>query len=252
MKTVQERLKEYGKQCQPALDEDRVKEAVWRGQAAFFEEAEKCQASYFDFFWQQAGYIRKRWWGLQLLALTLLWCWVRNVSEKRGIQGAMGVMAAVFAILLIPELWKNRAANAMEVEGSTYYSLWQIYAARMLAFGVVDIGLLSVFMVVVSVTTSIQAKEMVIYFFLPFTVACCILFRTLGSGMAATQMGTMSLALFWMGVWLFVVTNEQIYLKVSIPAWGAMLLLAAAYLVFAVKKAVTTCENFVEVEIGWN
>ena len=68
MKTVQERLKEYGKQCQPALDEDRVKEAVWRGQAAFFEEAEKCQASYFDFFWQQAGYIRKRWWGLQLLA----------------------------------------------------------------------------------------------------------------------------------------------------------------------------------------
>ena len=55
MKTVQERLKEYGKQCQPALDEDRVKEAVWRGQAAFFEEAEKCQASYFDFFWQQAG-----------------------------------------------------------------------------------------------------------------------------------------------------------------------------------------------------
>ena len=140
----------------------------------------------------------------------------------------------------------------MEVEGSTYYSLWQIYAARMLAFGVVDIGLLSVFTVVVSVTTSIQAKEMVIYFFLPFTVACCILFRTLGSGMAATQMGTMSLALFWMGVWLFVVTNEQIYLKVSIPAWGAMLLLAAAYLVFAVKKAVTTCENFVEVEIGWN
>lgn len=79
----------------------------------------------------------------------------------------MGVMAAVFAILLIPELWKNRAANAMEVESSTYYSLRQIYAARMLAFGVVDIGLLSVFTVVVSVTTSIQAKEMVIYFFLP-------------------------------------------------------------------------------------
>ena len=249
MKRVQERLKEYGKQYPLMPEEIRVKEVIWRGQAAFFEEAEKFPASYLDFFWQQAGYIRKRWWGLQFLALLLLWCWVCNVSGKREIQGTMGIMAAVFAILLIPELWKNRAANAMEIEGSAYYSLRQIYAARMLAFGVVDIGLLSAFTVAVSVTASVQAKEMVVYFFLPFTGACCILFRALCSRMVTTQIGTMSLALLWTAVWLFVVSNEQIYQKVSIPVWSAALLLAALYLGYAVKKAITMCENFAEVGI---
>lgn len=249
MKTVQERLKEYGKQYPAIPDEARVKEAIRRSRAAFFKEAEKFPASYLDFFWQQAGYIRKRWWGVQFLILTLLWGYIRNFSGKKEFQSVMGIMAAVFAILLIPELWKNRTANAMEVEGSTYYSLRQIYAARMLAFGLVDIGLLTLFTVAVSVTTSLQAKEMVIYFFLPFTVACSILFRTLCSGTVATQMGTLLLSLFWMVAWLFVVTNEGIYRRVSVPVWLAVFLLAVLYLIYAVRLAVTKCENFAEVGI---
>ena len=45
----------------------------------------------------------------------------------------------LFAILIIPELWKNRANCCMEVEGSTYYALRQIYSARILLFGLADI-----------------------------------------------------------------------------------------------------------------
>ncbi|MDM8211473.1 RNA polymerase sigma factor [Mediterraneibacter glycyrrhizinilyticus] len=45
----------------------------------------------------------------------------------------------LFAILIIPELWKNRANCCMEIEGSTYYALRQIYSARILLFGLADI-----------------------------------------------------------------------------------------------------------------
>ena len=236
MKRVQERLKEYGKQYPLMPEEIRVKEVIWRGQAAFFEETEKFPASYLDFFWQQAGYIRKRWWGLQFLALLLLWCWVCNVSGKREIQGTMGIMAAVFAILLIPELWKNRAANAMEIEGSAYYSLRQIYAARMLLFAFVDGLLLASFTGILSLTSSVDMMEIVIHFFLPMIVTCCICFRTFGSRYAASEYTACFFVMLWSAVWFFIVLNDRVYGAVSRPVWIGVLSAAVLYLTYAVRR----------------
>ena len=249
MKTVQERLREYGKQCPVMANEARLKATVWRSREVFFEEAEKFPASYLDFFCQQAGYIRKRWWVLQLLVLTVLWGCTCSFSGRTNLQSVMGVMAAVFAVLLIPELWKSKAARAMEVEGSTYYSLRQIYAARMLAFGIVDVGLLSVFTVAISATASIQGKEIVIYFFLPFTVACGILFSTLCSRYVVSQAGAVCASLLWMAVWTLVVTSEQIYKRISVSVWAVLFLAAVLYLIYAVKRTLTTCESYWEVDI---
>lgn len=247
MKDVRERLKEYGKSCPVMPDEGRVRDAAWRSRKVFFEEAEKYPASYVDFFCGQVGYIRKRWWVFQILALMVLWWCIRNLSRRTDLQCVMGVMAAVFAIMLIPELWKSKAAGAMEVEGSTFYSLRQIYAVRMLAFGLVDVGFLSVFTVIASATTSIQGKEIIIYFFLPFTVTCSILFRTLCSRFMMSQTGAVVSSLLWITVWLFTVTNEQIYQSISVPVWMVLLLAAVLYLCYAVKRTLVVCESIWEV-----
>ena len=246
MKTLQERLKEYGRQCLAAPDETKLQEMVWCAQDAFWKEAEKYPASSFEFFCRQAGYVRKRWWGLQFLVLTLLWGSIHSFSGERTLQKMMGIAAALFAILIIPELWKNKESNAMEVESSTFYSLRQIYAVRMLAFGLVDTGLLRVITVAVSMTTSLRAKEMIVYFFLPFTVTCCIMFRALYSR-TITQIGAVFLPLFWMAIWLYAVMNERVYQRISNPVWGCALLLTMLYLVYAVKKALAVCENFAKV-----
>lgn len=248
MKT-EERLREYGRQCPVMADEARLKTTVWQSREAFFKEAEKIPPSYFDFFCQQTGYIRKRWWVMQLLALTVLWYCICNFSRRADLQRVMGVMAAVFAILLIPELWKSKTTGAMEVEGSTYYSLRQIYAARMLAFGIVDVGLLSIFMVITSATTPIQGKEIVLYFFLPFTVACGILFRVLCSRFIASQVGAVFSSLLWTAVWLLVVLNGQIYEKISGSVWAMLFAAAVCYLGYEVKRTLTTCESFWEVDL---
>lgn len=247
MKNVQERLREYGKSSQVMPDEGKVRDVAWRSCEVFFEEAEKYPASYADFFCGQVEYIRKRWWILQILALTVLWWCIRNLSKRTDLQCVMGVMAAVFAIMLIPELWKSKAAGVMEVEGSTFYSLRQIYAVRMLAFGLVDVGFLSVFTVIASATTPVQGKEIIIYFFLPFTVTCSILFRTLCSRSMMSQTGAVVSSLLWITVWLFTVTNEQIYQSISVPVWMVLLLAAALYLCYAVKRTLVVCETIWEV-----
>ncbi len=251
MKTVKERLVKYGETF-PAAEEEKIKMAVEISKSAFWEEADKLPASYFDFLYQQVGYIRKRWWGLQFLALTLLWWCIYNSYVQTGMQGIAGITAGLFGILLIPELWKNKACQAMEIEGSTYYSLRQIYAARMLAFGVVDIGLLTVFVTITSVTTSMRAEEMIIYFFLPFTVTCGILFGTLCSRYQASETWAFLLALFWIMIWVMVVLNGQIYARISVLTWITLLVLAVLYLVYGIRKTLVLCESFWEEIREWS
>ena len=78
----------------------------------------------------------------------------------------MGILAPSFVILILPELWKNRSNGAMEVEGATFFSIKNIYAARMLLFGMVDVCLLSVFLITSTfvVTDCIYGYLNTIYF----------------------------------------------------------------------------------------
>ncbi|MCM1127012.1 MAG: hypothetical protein NC429_11130 [Lachnospiraceae bacterium] len=251
MGTVKGRLEEYAATF-PMAEEEKIKMTVERSRAVFWEEAGKLPISYQDFLYQQVGYIRKRWWGLQFLALTLLWGCIYRFSAGTNILNMTGIVAGLFGVLLIPELWKNRSCRAMEVEGSTYYSLRQIYAARMLAFGVVDIGLLSVFTLVTSVTTSMRAEEMIIYFFLPFTVTCGILFGTLCSRYPASEAWAFLLALFWIMIWVLIVLNRQLYLKISDSVWMALLGLAVCYLGYGIRRTLVRCESFWEGSREWS
>lgn len=252
IKTVRDRLTEYGSKLPVETEEEKIRITVERSRAAFWEETEKFPISYFDFMYQQAGYIRKRWWGLQFLVLTVLWWCIYYSYVPTSIQSMTGIMAGVFGILLIPELWKNKACQAMEIEGSTYYSLRQIYAARMFAFGVVDAGLLSVFVAVTSATTSMGAKEMLIYFFLPFTVTCGILFGTLCSRYPGSEAGAILTALFWIMVWVLIVLNEHVYREISDSVWIGLLVLAVLYLIYGIRRTLVSCESFWEENREWN
>lgn len=57
----------------------------------------------------------------------------------------MGAAAPLFALLILPELWKNQSSHTLEIECTTCYSLRQIYGARIFLFALVDITLLSIF-----------------------------------------------------------------------------------------------------------
>ena len=94
----------------------------------------------------------------------------------------MGVAGALFVILLIPELWKNRNCNSMEIEAAAYYSLRQIYAARLLLFGMTDVFLLTVFCLVSSFSLQIAMAELLTQFLFPMVVAACICFGILYGG----------------------------------------------------------------------
>lgn len=245
MKALDKRLRAYGRSSMPKPDESKIKDTVVSARKSFYEEAEQVHVSYFDFIYDQTCYIRKRWWGLQFMLLLFTGMFVHG-ADSRVAQRLLGIAAPLFVIMAIPELWKNRSSDSMEIEGAAYFSIRQIYAARMLIFGVVDGLLLGIFTAVLSLTVRVMIGEILIQFFLPMIVTCCICFRTLCSRYIVSEYTACFLSLLWIAVWIQVILNERIYQAVSLPIWRVIFGIAVLYLTYTVKRVVRECGSGLE------
>lgn len=243
-RALERKLRSYG--GFPAVfevPEAQLIKAVHASQQAFYEGEYGGVLTRTEFLFWQISYIKKRWWLLQALVLAALWGILYASGSGYYIQRGMGVLAPVFAVLLIPELWKNRTSDSMEIEGASYFNLQQIYAARMFAFGMVDVILLSVFCAAAVMTCRLPLDSMLVHFFLPLTVAASICYRTLCSRWCCSGYFAVILCLFWIAVWTLIVLDGNLYDKLSRPVWYAVLLAAAAYLFCAVSRAWKSCQT---------
>ncbi len=240
-----EALADYQNEC-------KIKEAVQRSKKAFCESETEHFLSYPEFIYQQGRYIHKRWWVLQGLILAALW-WILQITESNiYIQRSMGIIASLFVILIVPEFWKNRSSASAEIECTAYYSLRQVYAARMIIFAAVDLLLLSSFFAAVSVTGRLTVGEILIQFFIPFNVTCCICFRTLCSTRLGSEYMALLFCMVWVAIWVLILLDENIYAAVSVPIWGGLLAASILYLGYSIRKMQKCCEIIWEVNPSWN
>ncbi|MCM1174131.1 MAG: hypothetical protein NC341_03665 [Blautia sp.] len=246
MNALDRRLRAYGKSSMPKPDESKIKDTVVSARKNFYQSVEQTEVSYFDFIYDQTRYIRKKWWILQFFLLLSAGCLIRGTEDVRLLQRLLGTTAPLFVILVIPELWKNRSSGSMEIEAAARFSLRQIYAARLLVFAVVDGMFLGIFAAALSLTSGVMIGEIVIQFFLPVIVTCCICFRTLCSRYADSEYTACFLSLLWAAVWVQVVLNESVYEAVSVPAWAGICGIAVLYLTYIVKRVMRECENGLE------
>lgn len=226
--------KQLGAKNKIKYKEEKLQETIRRSKIAFSENEATDYSSYAEFLYQQSKYIQKRWWVLQGLILLFLWILLQVTESNRYIQRGMGVAASLFAILILPELWKNRNSKALEIESVSFYSLRQIYSARILAFAFVDCLLLGLFALPVLMTGKLPAVELMIQFFLPFIVSCCICFRVLLSNRFGSEVFALFLCVLWCAVWLQIILNEKIYGWISLPAWFCITGVAIFYLGYCV------------------
>lgn len=216
--------------------EQQIARTLAASKAAFYEEEKARLISRTEFFLRQLSYIRKKWWVLQFLLLVLLWGILKNTDGGIYVQRCMGALAPVFVSLVMPELWKNREYHSEEIEGASYFNLQQVYAARMFAFGMVDLVLLGGFGTAALLSGRTTAEEMTVHFFLPMAVAGCICFRTLCSRFGGSMYFALALCLIWESVWLLLVVDGDVYEMVSGPAWLVIFFCCIWYLIYAVRK----------------
>ena len=93
----------------------------------------------------------------------------------------------------------------------------------MILFAFVDLVLLSLFFTAASYIDRVEIWELVIQYFVPFNVACCICFHMLYSKRADSQIVALLLCIVWTVIWIQIALNEAIYEVISAPVWIALL-----------------------------
>lgn len=244
---LEERLMKYKKWTRMEPGEEKLQETIRRSKEAFWTSEQEGMLSYCEFLWAQFRLIRKRWWILQLLLLLLLGATLVSAYEESYMGRGMGVLASVFVILIIPELWKNRSCHCMEVEEASYYSLRQIYSARMVLFGIVDVFLLTVFCGTMTIGRHIEFTRLLVQFFLPMLVTACICFGTLCSKHIMDETAAIILCILWSAAWLVITLNENIYQMVTLPIWLTCIGIAFGFLCITVYRTLSNCDNYWEV-----
>ena len=170
MEPFEKKIQKYTETVQEKfVRESAVLETIRGSENAFIKQEDRL-LTYAEFLYQQARYIGKRWWILQGLVLASL---LFLLNDAGGIyaQRTLGAGASLFAVLVIPELWKNRRTSAMEIEGTSFYSLRQIYSARILLLGMADLLLLTLFYAAAAWTAQLSLGTFIINFVVPFNIS---------------------------------------------------------------------------------
>lgn len=251
--TLEERLRAYSDLQEPfQIEEESIQQTILASKNAWYQGEQESHLSGLDFLFQQAGFIRKRYWLFQAIVLLFLWWFLFMNGSTAYAQRSMGIMAPVFVILLFPELWKNQNNASMEIEAASCFSIRRIYAARMLLFAIVDILMLSLFFLTAAFTLKLTIGSVIVQFFLPMDVTCCICFGSLCSNKADSGYLAFIMSLIWIAVWTLIVMQESVYRLITAPVWGAMILLSIIYLIYSIHRVWKNCGRYWEVNLSWN
>ncbi|MDC7292697.1 hypothetical protein NXH67_04110 [Butyrivibrio sp. DSM 10294] len=206
-----------------------AKDAYWD------EESSRC-ISWMEFMYQQLFYIRKTWWLIQFGVLFAIWILLKVSGSGPYSERCMGILAPIFIILVLPELWKNVSNRSIEIEGASYYSFQKIMAARMIVFGLVDLMMLTIFVIVSVSSTEVPMTDLIVQFLLPMLITSCICFRAFSGRLLRGIVPSITVSLLWMAIWLFIVLREDVFTRVSGFAWGLLLVISVSYLCYCIYR----------------
>lgn len=247
MMQYKKKIKAYRKMIDDNyVRESAIQEVITRCESVVAERRES-RISYFEFVYEQSRYIEKKWWVLQGVVLLFIWYLLWDNGVEESMERMIGNLAAVFAILIIPEIWKNRRYSSIAVEKASYYSLRDICVARTLLFAIVDTVMVTVFFVGALYTVQIAAYRLAVDFLIPFLVSCCICFRMLCNRSKGLEYVSAVLCVVWNVIWMTVVANEAVYDRVAEPVWIGIILLSFGYLILCIKKSLLNCETVWEI-----
>ena len=233
------------------INEERMMETIAVSKSAFLSGEAEQMVSPGEFLFLQSKLIQRRWWFLQGLLLTFVCLFLCHMETDYLIRRALGLAGPLFVILVLPELWKNRNFDAMEVECTTYYTIRSIYVARLTLFAGVDLLLLSSFFAAASAIAKITLWEMLIQFVLPFNVTCCICFRMLYAKRIRSEALAMLLCILWTGIWAILIMSNSVYSVISVPMWIAALAASALGMCYALCQGKEKWQQTLEVKPLW-
>lgn len=196
-----------------------------------------------DFFLTQIKLMPKHWWGLQGLLLVGLWILLVLSNVSQTVQREMSIGATLFIIIMIPELWKNRQYHSMEIEATTVYSLRQVYAAKIIAFGLVDILMLTIFCILAGTVQGISAFDLMKQLVFPLLLAAGSCFAVFCSRRLFSESMAVVICMLVNGFWTMLILQDRLYNAISFGFWIVLFDIAGLFLAYMIWRTVKQCGN---------
>ena len=103
-------MREYKRNMKKTeIDKNALEVAILKSKEGFWDSDALDYLSWPEFIYHQMYYIKKIWWLLQAAGLILLWVLLKTAGSESYNARCMGILAPLFIILVLPELWKNMA-----------------------------------------------------------------------------------------------------------------------------------------------
>lgn len=230
--------------------EEKLRETVEKSRELYFRLEQQRLMTRWEFLWSQLRFTRKRWWGLQALLLLLACQILPEIEDSFTRVRSVSVIGCLFVVFMLPELWRNKGSNSMQVEAGCLYSLRQIYAARIILFGIVDALLLTVFAVELQCRLGLTVPEVAAQLILPVTVTAGICFWTLCGSREGSEIVPLAISLLWSGGWWLVLMREEFYARIFPVAWTGLLGLSVLFLALAIRRVLRKTNQYWEVEFA--
>ncbi len=243
MALFEKKIEEYKEYLQEQDVAEELLQSVMVKCRTIVGEQQERRMSYFEFLCNQLKFVKKRWWILQGTILILLYMLLNDFSNTSGeMERTLGSLSTAFATMIIPEIWKSRRSDMMEIEVSSFYSLRSICAARMLLFGIVDLIMLSLFFVVTYNTVQISIYSLIIKVLIPLNVSACISLKLLYAKCGVNEYVAVFVNVAWLMIWTLIVIQNNIYQLIVEPIWILILLFSFAYIIITAWKSKINCD----------
>ncbi|MGI6721487.1 MAG: hypothetical protein ACOX4I_02855 [Anaerovoracaceae bacterium] len=203
---------------------------------------------FLEFVLMQLKVMQKKWWLFQCALLLFAGIWIHGSGSVDYTQRGMSIVAALFVIFAIPEIWKNSAARSLEIEEASLFGLRMVYAAKFIAFGIVDTVLLTLFCLLSTQWTDVIFSDLLKQFVFPVIIAAAICLMAFSRGRQLGEIATVIICMVANVAWMVLVVNEPIYYRITPVIWGVIFATGAALIIYFVHKSLCRNSRYWEVE----
>ncbi|MEG1059695.1 MAG: hypothetical protein RSE57_05965 [Clostridia bacterium] len=201
--------------------------------------------TFWEFYFQQFGFIRKKVWVIQFL--ILLFCGLRLYSYPASMQ-VINLISSISPLIFISgvrEISRNYTYGTVELELSTQYTLNQVMISRISILGLMNILSITVLVAFVGAKTSLHTYAVFLYICVPFMVTCfgCLWilnrFKNKESNyycfaFGVSIMGIVSISTSYL---------PKLYLSYSLWVWSVMLVIAMIGVAIQLYNLVNSCNK---------
>uniref|UniRef100_I5AR94 ABC-2 family transporter protein n=1 Tax=Eubacterium cellulosolvens (strain ATCC 43171 / JCM 9499 / 6) TaxID=633697 RepID=I5AR94_EUBC6 len=204
---------------------------------------------FIEFVANQIRFMKKKWWILQSILLFFACEWISISGDTDYTYRGLSILASLFVILIIPEFWKNIECGSFEIEEASVFDLRSVYAAKFIAFGVVDTVLLTFFCVLATQLQGFLFADVLKQFVFPVMIAAAICLLSFSSKKRYSEVTTMMLCVISNLAWMILAMNESVYSEITPLVWIGLFGFCSFIIIYCVSKSLRRSGEYWEVWI---